>query len=71
MPRNIDADLPTTRERAVIENRREIAASDIVRNTRTGEVHVDSVSQAVTFEGKRIGAEPSRKLAFSSRYLIG
>ena len=43
----------------------------MIRNSRTGTVHVDPVSHEVTLDGERIGAPPVERVAFSGRYLLG
>ena len=67
----MDADLPTTRERARVEGCRDLTAADMVRNTRTGEVRVDPRTLAVSFEGEAVAAPPVEDLAFSGTFLLG
>ena len=61
----MDADLPTTRPRATVENCRDLRAADMVRNARTGAVRVHPTSHEVTLDGepvaaRRLRSSPSR-----------
>jgi len=67
----LDAELPTTRPRALVEGCRDLGAADMVRNTRTGEVLVDPVTCAVTLDGEPVAAPPVDEVALSARYLLG
>jgi urease subunit alpha len=67
----MDADLPTTRRRAVVERCRELTAADMVRNSRTGDVRVDPRTHLVTLDGEPVSAPPVERVAFSDRYLLG
>jgi len=67
----LDAELPTTRTRAVVEHCRDLTAADMVRNSRTGAVRVDPHSLAVTLDGEPVSAPPVERVAFSGRYLLG
>ena len=67
----LDAELPTTRPRARVEDCRDITASDMVRNDRTGDVRVDPETYAVTLDGEPVSAPPVERVAFSDRYLLG
>jgi urease subunit alpha len=67
----MDAKLPTSRQRAAVTGCRELAAADMVRNTRTGEVIVDASRREVRLDGESMRAEPAERLAFSSTYLLG
>jgi urease subunit alpha len=67
----LDADLPTTRRRAAVENCRALTAADMVRNARTGDVRVDPRSDRVTLDGEPVGVPPVERIAFSDRFLLG
>ena len=67
---SMDADLPTTRRRAVVHGCRDLTAADMVRNTRTGTVKVDANRREVTLDGEPMRAEPVERLAFSRSYLL-
>jgi urease subunit alpha len=67
----MDADLPTTRTRARVEDCRHLTAADMVRNSRTGRVRVDPLSYAVTLDGEPVSAPPVERVAFSDRFLLG
>jgi urease subunit alpha len=67
----LEADLPTSRPRARVEDCRELTAAEMVRNSRTGEVRVDPRTYAVTLDGEPVGAPPVERVAFSDRYLLG
>lgn len=66
----MDADLPTTRERAQVSGCRALTAADMVRNSRTGRVLVDPASQTVTLDGEPVSCEPVAEVAYSRRYLL-
>jgi urease subunit alpha len=67
----MDADLPITRPRAQVEGCRDLTAADMVRNARTGTVHVDPRTYAVTLDGEAVSAPPVERVAFSDRFLLG
>ena len=67
----LNADLPTSRARARVENCRDLTAADMVRNARTGAVRVDPSTYAVTLDGEPIEAPPVERVAFSDRFLLG
>ena len=67
----MDADLPTTRERARVEGCRGLRPADMVRNDRRGTVRVDPRTAAVTLDGEPVAAEPVGRLAFGPRHLLG
>jgi urease subunit alpha len=67
----MDADLPTTRVRARVEDCRDLTAANMVRNTRTGTVRVDPRTYAVTLDGEPVSAPPVERVAFSDRFLLG
>jgi urease subunit alpha len=66
----MDADLPTTRERARVSDCRALTAADMVRNSRTGSVVVNPTSRTVTLDGERATCEPVAEVAYSRRYLL-
>jgi urease subunit alpha len=67
----MEAELPIARRRAPVQNCRELAAAEMVRNTRTGTVAVDAERRQVTLDGEEMRAEPVERLAFSGSYLLG
>jgi urease subunit alpha len=66
----MDADLPTTRERAPVSDCRALTAADMVANSRTGTVAVDPASETVTLDGEPVTCEPVAEVAYSRRYLL-
>ena len=66
----MDADLPTTRERARVTGCRDLGAADMVRNSRTGTVVVDAGARTVTLDGEPLDCEPICDLAHNTRYLL-
>jgi urease subunit alpha len=66
----MDADLPTSRERARVSDCRALTAADMVRNSRTGTVAVDPASGTVTLDGERVTCAPVAEVAYSRRYLL-
>jgi urease subunit alpha len=66
----MDADLPTTRERARVSECRALTAADMVGNSRTGAVVVDPASETVTLDGEPVTCEPVAEVAYSRRYLL-
>jgi urease subunit alpha len=66
----MDADLPTTRERARVSDCRALTAADMVGNSRTGAVVVDPASETVTLDGEPVTCEPVAEVAYSRRYLL-
>jgi urease alpha subunit len=67
----MDADLPISRPRALVEGCRGLTSDDMVRNTRTGRVVVDAVRGVVTLDGEPVVASPVARVAFSGTYLLG
>jgi len=67
----LDAQLPTTRERAAVEGTRALRAGDMVRHGVLGEVRVDPRTHAVTLDGEPADAPPVDEVALSGRYLLG
>jgi urease subunit alpha len=66
----MDADLPTTRERARVTDCRALTAADMVANCRTGTVAVDPAAETVTLDGEPMTCEPVAEVAYSRRYLL-
>jgi urease subunit alpha len=66
----MDADLPTTRERARVSDCRALTAADMVGNSRTGAVVVDPAAETVTLDGEPVTCEPVAEVAYSRRYLL-
>jgi urease subunit alpha len=66
----MDAELPTTRERARVSGCRALTAADMVGNSRTGRVVVDPASQTVTLDGEPVSCDPVAEVAYSRRYLL-
>jgi urease subunit alpha len=66
----MDADLPTTRERARVSGCRALTAADMVGNSRTGRVVVDPASETVTLDGEPVSCDPVAEVAYSRRYLL-
>ena len=67
---SMEDSLPTTRKRALVHRCRDLAAGDMVRNTRTGTVVVDADRREVTLDGEPMRADPVERLAFSGSYLL-
>jgi urease subunit alpha len=66
----MDADLPTTRERARVSGCRSVTAADMVLNARTGAVAVDPASETVTLDGESVTCDPVAVVAYARRYLL-
>jgi urease subunit alpha len=66
----MDADLPTSRERARVSDCRALTAADMVANCRTGTVAVDPASRTVRLDGEPVTCEPVAEVAYSRRYLL-
>jgi urease subunit alpha len=67
----MDADLPTSRERARVRDCRELTAADMVCNSRTGTVRVDAGTRTVTLDGEPLVFEPAAAtLPMSGRFLL-
>jgi urease subunit alpha len=64
------ADLPTTRERALVATCRNLSAADMVRNDRTGEVVVDPDGRTVSLDGEPLACPPATEVPYSGRYLL-
>lgn len=62
--------LPTSRRRVAVAGCRGIGLSDMVRNTRTGEVVVDIDGARVTFDGAELTAPPAERVPLSRLYLL-
>jgi urease subunit alpha len=67
----MDAELPTTRERAAVTGCRGLSGADMVRNDRRGVVRVDPETNAVTLDGEPVSAGPVAEVPLSARYLLG
>jgi urease subunit alpha len=67
----MDAELPTTRERAEVRGCRELSARDMVRNDHRGEIRVDPRTFEVTLDGEPVAAPPAAEVPLSGRYLLG
>ena len=67
----MDADLPTTRPRALVSGTRGLTAADMAYNTRTGRVTVDAAAREVRLDGELLRVPPVQRLAFSAAYLLG
>ena len=67
----MDAEIPTTRERALVEGCRELSADDMVRNTRRGVIRVDPSTFVVTLDGEPVAVPPADAVPLSGRYLLG
>jgi urease subunit alpha len=65
------AELPTERERVVVEDCRDLTAASMLRHGRTGEVRVDPRTHAVTLDGEPVAAPALEEVALSGRYLLG
>jgi urease subunit alpha len=68
---SMEAELPTRRMRARVHGCRDLAAADMVRNSRTGTVIVDAAAREVRLDGEPVRARPVERLAFSGSYLLG
>ena len=64
------ADLPTTRERAQVADCRALTAADMVGNSRTGTIVVDTQTETVTLDGEPVGCDPVAEVAYGRRYLL-
>jgi urease subunit alpha len=67
----MDAELPTTRPRAVVRGCRGLTAADMVRNERRGTVRVDRQTYEVTLDGEPVGIPPVDEVPLSRRFLLG
>jgi urease subunit alpha len=66
----MDADIPSTRERARVSGCRDLTAHDMVRNARTGTITVDAGSRSVSLDGDPLSCAPAAVVPYSSRYLL-
>jgi urease subunit alpha len=66
----MDADIPTTRERARVSGCRDLTAADMVRNARTGTITVDAGSRSVSLDGDPLTCAPAAVVPYSGRYLL-
>jgi urease subunit alpha len=67
----MDANLPTTRPRALVHGTRELTSADMVLNDRRAEVRVDPRTHEVTVDGEPVAAPPAAEVPLSGRYLLG
>jgi urease subunit alpha len=66
----MDADIPTTRERARVAGCRDLTARDMVRNGRTGTITVDAEACSVSLDGEPLTGAPAAEVPYSGRYLL-
>jgi urease subunit alpha len=66
----MDADIPTTRERAQVAGCRDLTARDMVRNGRTGTITVDAEAGSVSLDGEPLTCAPAAEVPYSGRYLL-
>lgn len=67
----MDAELPTTRERLVVEGCRDLGADDMLRNSRRGTVEVDAERREVRLDGEPVAMELVDRVAFGPNHLMG
>jgi urease subunit alpha len=67
----IDAELPTSRARSMVQGCREVTNADMVRNDRLAEVDVSPDGTRVTVDGEPVGIEPVDQVAMGWRHLLG
>ena len=65
------AELPTAKQRVAVRGTRTLGAADMVRNTRTAAVRVDSVTHAVSVDGEIVDTPPVTTVPLSSLHLLG
>ena len=65
------AELPTAKQRVAVHRTRALGAADMVRNTRTAAVRVDSVTHAVSVDGEIVDTPPVTTVPLSSLHLLG
>ncbi len=66
----MDADIPTTRERARVAGCRDLTAEEMVRNSRTGTITVDAAARSVSLDGEPLTCAPAAEVPYSGRYLL-
>jgi urease subunit alpha len=66
----MDADIPTTRERARVAGCRGLTARNMVRNGRTGTITVDAEAGIVRLDGEPLTCAPAAEVPYSGRYLL-
>ncbi|MFD2351360.1 hypothetical protein ACFSTC_21645 [Nonomuraea ferruginea] len=62
--------LPTRRRRVPVRGTRGIGLPDMVRNARTGHVHVDPRTGAVRLDGEPISSAPAEQVSLSRLYFL-
>ncbi|MFC0863661.1 urease subunit alpha [Sphaerimonospora cavernae] len=62
--------LPTRRRRVAVRGTRGIGLPDMVRNTRTGRVHVDPGTGAVDLDGEPLTSRPAERVSLSRLYFL-
>ncbi|WP_055478263.1 urease subunit alpha [Sphaerimonospora mesophila] len=62
--------LPTRRRRVAVRGTRGIGLPDMVRNTRTGRVHVDSGTGLVDLDGEPLTSGPAERVSLSRLYFL-
>ncbi len=62
--------LPTRRRRVAVRNTRGIGPRDLIRNTRTGQVDVDTHTGLVSLDGEPLRSEPADSVVLSRLYFL-
>ena len=62
--------LPTRRRRVAVRNTRGIGPRDLIRNTRTGHVDVDTHTGLVSLDGQPLRSEPADSVVLSRLYFL-
>ncbi len=62
--------LPTRRRRVAVRGTRGIGLPDMVRNTRTGRVHVDPGTGLVDLDGEPLTSGPAERVSLSRLYFL-
>jgi len=62
--------LPTRRRRVAVRNTRGIGPRDLIRNTRTGHVDVDTHTGLVSLDGEPLRSEPADSVVLSRLYFL-
>jgi urease subunit alpha len=66
-----DADrMPTRRRRVAVRGTRNIGLADMIRNSRQGQVEVNSGSARVTLDGDLVESQPAESVALSRLYFL-
>ena len=66
----MDADVPTSRQRARVSGCRELTAADMARNSRTGTIVVDAAAEVVTLDGEPLVLDVNCELPHNSLFLL-